>query len=222
MRWQVLGDCHAAALDGFGGPPPSRAQGYAGIDPGLDGYIAVICPTRGIETYKTPTYTVRKKVPKTKKNKRGYKDQRFYDLPKLWRIVCGLRGRVVRALIEQQQVYPDQGAVSNFTTGHGYGIWLMALNAASIPYLEMRAGDWKKHAGILLPKSAPQPGLDEKARKRIRNERRKQSKDIARSAAERMFPGFSFLRTPRCKISDDNMCEAVLMAELMGRLRDAA
>ena len=65
-------------------------------------------------------------------------------------------------------------------------------------------------------------GLDEEAAakklKKRKSRRRKDAKELARQKAASLFPGLNLLRTPRCKKPDDNLCEALLLAEMARRL----
>lgn len=94
---------------------------YIGIDPGKSGGIAFI-PERG-----EPWVD---KMPET--------DRDLFDLLETqdeWEPF---------ALIENVSSSPQQGVVSAFTFGKGYGALLMALTARGIPYERVAPGVWQK------------------------------------------------------------------------------
>lgn len=100
-----------------------------GIDPGLDGGIAVL----GEETtvYKTPVI--------------GGRD---YDIQEMRIILQAIIGRAggaqnVFCIIENQISMPGQGLTSTLQTGKGFGIWLGLLAGLGIPYQIVGAKQWQ-------------------------------------------------------------------------------
>jgi crossover junction endodeoxyribonuclease RuvC len=112
-----------------------------GIDPGLDGAVAVILPD-GVEVHITPTIT----APKGR--------NRRFDTPGM--LVLLERRPIVLAVIEAVGPMPKQGLVSTFRFGMGFGTWLGMLAALRIPHLAVAPQTWKKSilAGTTKDKGA--------------------------------------------------------------------
>jgi hypothetical protein len=103
---------------------------YVGIDPGLNGGLAVIYPD---EVLVFPT-------PVTDGKKREYLEQ------EMSRLIPALNG--TRAAIEYQQAMPKQGVSSTFQTGMGYGLWRGILAALGISYVIVKPQEWRKVVGL--------------------------------------------------------------------------
>lgn len=132
---------------------------YIGIDPGLDGALAVIDTDRdAVEIFDTPTVTV--------KTTKGTK--REYDLSTM-----ATRLRTVRlnlqssiAVIEKVHSMPGQGVRSMFSMGYGVGAWEGLLAGIGIPYRRVAPQTWQK---LMLADEG-------------------RGKDAARLQAQRLFP----------------------------------
>ena len=155
---------------------------WAGIDPGKKGYVAIISDAGQLSTSPTPILRF------------GKGDIR-YDIAGMERIVKILQDQDVRlCAIEKQHAMPAvgrgkgvcphcrkpipsvhiiQGAVSLFTTGFGYGLWLGLLQGR-ISYREVPAKTWQKAMFSII-------GGDTKA-----------SSVVAASA---LFPGQKFVKS---------------------------
>lgn len=141
-----------------------------GIDPGHTGAIAVLDPDGNLlDVHDTPL------------------TGKEYDTAGMLTLIRSVSP--VKAALERQQTFPGQGGVSNFTTGHGYGLWMGLLAASGIPFDLVRAQDWKKALGIPA-------GSD---------------KSASVAAAQRLFPGGDFTG-PRGGMKDGR-ADAVLLAE---------
>ena len=99
---------------------------YLGIDPGLDGGIALIREEE-LSLYKTPVI--------------GGKE---YDIQEMKRILLQLKNLKAFATIENQISMPGQGLTSTLQTGKGFGIWLGLLAGLEIPYQVVAAVSWQK------------------------------------------------------------------------------
>ena len=110
-----------------------RSMIICGIDPGLSGGIAFYQNINyKLYAEKVPTYTL-----KTKN-----KTKRFLDL---WQVMTILNDHDPdHVFIEKQQAMPNQGLVSTFATGLGYGAYLGLLVALGYSYTEVQARVWKK------------------------------------------------------------------------------
>jgi crossover junction endodeoxyribonuclease RuvC len=100
-----------------------------GIDPGLDGAVAVILPA-GAEAHVTPTIAAA----------RGGKRR----LDAAGMLVLLERHPIALAVIEAVGPMPKQGVVSTFRFGVGFGTWLGMLAALRIPHLAVTPHAWKK------------------------------------------------------------------------------
>jgi hypothetical protein len=185
---------------GFGSElPPARGTDYLGVDPGLDGFLALVgADGRALDTAHVPLLP----------NDGGYDRRGMHGLLIAW------KPRITLAMLEEQQAFPGsgppcpachrpkgQGAASTFTTGMGYGLWLMALDVAGIRYEEIRPVSWKKRMGI-----QPATGLE-------KNERTKEAKRLAVEKASSLFPGYDLRENVRCRVPHAGKCEALLLAE---------
>jgi Holliday junction resolvasome RuvABC endonuclease subunit len=103
---------------------------WIGIDPGLDGAIAVMCEG-SITLIDTPTVCNGKK--------------RDMDLYTIVRLLKGLsNSQDVMAAIESVHSMPGQGVASTFSFGKGFGMWLGILAALNIPHQAVAPQTWKK------------------------------------------------------------------------------
>lgn len=159
-----------------------------GIDPGLDGALAIIEPVEKV-VYDTPTFT--------KKVARGTK--REYDLRRMtvwlrpW--ANQERGGVrvpTHVFIENIHSMPGQGVRSTFSLGYGVGAWHGILIALGLAYNLVTPQKWKKHFGLL--------GKD---------------KDASRHLAQKLWPDRAVLFERK---KDDGRADAMLIAEYGRRL----
>lgn len=222
------------AMSGLGEDevPVVTVQGHSwfgGVDPGLSGCAALLSAD-GKHLKVFP-------VPKTGDD---------YDVKGMWALVESWRGRVTLAVIEQQQSMPGNFGGADLKIGFGYGLWMMALAGNNIPLERVRPVHWKANMGITPPsvtrskipledqrtvtilrkkmKSGYSPtpaeiALDAAVREsaKVKSSRRKESKQLAVVKAKELFPNFSFKRTEKCSVDDDNIAEAALLAVVAQR-----
>ena len=103
-----------------------------GIDPGLSGAVAFI-GADGPSVYDTPVIEVAK----------GKGKKREYDVTAMRAILQNLNDGECFVVLERSQAFPDQGAVSNFTTGHGYGLWRGLIVGLGLAYETVHPRTWK-------------------------------------------------------------------------------
>lgn len=103
-----------------------------------------------------------------------------------------LSGQPVKACLEHVTAMPKQGVTSMFHFGENFGYIKGLLEANEIPYEQVRPQKWKKEFGI-------------------------SDKNSSVECCKRLFPGVCLRRTGRCRKDDDNMAEALLMAEYARR-----
>lgn len=102
---------------------------FIGIDPGLTGAIAFLVGPRYL-VFDTPTV-----------DQGGTLRCNPYEMSRIIRKHApGIEAP--RAAIELAQSAPDQSPVSSFNYATGYGMWLGALAAEEIEYVEPRPQEW--------------------------------------------------------------------------------
>jgi hypothetical protein len=106
---------------------------YVGIDPGLDGALAIIFPDMQV-VCDTPTVNV--------VGKNGTK--REYLTAEMAKILSSFREAEVRAVVELVHAMPGQGVRSMFSMGYGVGLWEGLLAGSGIPYERVTPQRWKK------------------------------------------------------------------------------
>lgn len=99
---------------------------FLGIDPGLDGGIAVIKSNK-IELFKTPVI--------------GGKE---YDVQEMKILLRDATAFPSYATIENQIAMPGQGLTSTLQTGKGFGIWLGLLAGLEVPHQIVSAPQWQR------------------------------------------------------------------------------
>lgn len=108
-------------------------------------------------------------------------------------ILMALKDKQCRCCLEKVHAMPKQGVSSTFTFGVQYG-WLKGmLDAHYISYQEIPPERWKKEFGL--------------------NTDKQKSIEVCRQ----LFPNVSLRPTERSRVDDNNMAEALLMAEYARR-----
>lgn len=99
-----------------------------GIDPGINGGIALINSNDTINVYPCP--------PTISDMADVLLEVNFLDYK-------------TRAVIEKVHSFPGQGVASTFKFGMNYGQWLGILAALEIPYIQVTPHKWMKHYGSM-------------------------------------------------------------------------
>jgi len=107
-----------------------------GIDPGLDGALAVVADGQVAEVFDMPTLEIQ----------RNRRTKREVDTRALVNFILFAKGSYpgLEAWIEKSQAMPKQGASSIFSYGQSYGILLGALAALGVPVTKVHPTVWKK------------------------------------------------------------------------------
>lgn len=113
------------------------------IDPGLSGAICCLC-NGTVSVVDMPVILVTKKTGK----KRNLNITEFALILQNWLFAADAPVSGWTAIVEAQQAYPNQGAVSNYSTGYGYGMILGVLSALGIPFETVSPKTWQKAFGI--------------------------------------------------------------------------
>ncbi len=102
-----------------------------GIDPGKDGFVAILLPTGEVATEATQTVPV---------GKTGSK--RDYDIA--WMVHVLAIPDIELVVIEKQQAMPQQGVSSTFSIGRGFGLWEGIVAALEKPHVIVHPRTWQK------------------------------------------------------------------------------
>lgn len=109
--------------------------GFIGIDPGVQGGIAVLCVNDAGETYHI--------------DKLALKDKTEADISSwVWELSDGFNDKFV-VVIEAVHSSPQMGVKSAFTFGRSYGFLRGVLSSLGYPYVEVRPQAWQKAMGCL-------------------------------------------------------------------------
>jgi len=123
---------------------------YIGIDPGLDGALAVLDESGAVvSVVDMPTISLVKKGKKSKSGKPLHKRQPMHVV--MAEIVKDAkeRGNVVVAGMELVSSMPKQGVTSMFSMGRGVGSWEGIVAALDLPIDYITPQSWKKSFGLL-------------------------------------------------------------------------
>ena len=112
-----------------------------------------------------------------------------FDEQKYTNVLRNIAEREARACLEHVGAMPGQGVTSMFHFGENFGYIRGLLEAFEIPYELVRPQKWKKEFSITGEKNS------------------------SIEVCKRLFPGVDLRRTERCRKDDDNVAEALLMAE---------
>lgn len=108
-------------------------------------------------------------------------------------VSCMVQPQEIRCCLEKVSAMPGNGSVSMFNFGQNFG-WIQGvLRAYKLPYQLIRPQAWKKEFSLNSEKA----------------------KSV--TVCKRLFPDVSLLPTPRCRVENDGMAEALLMAEYARR-----
>jgi crossover junction endodeoxyribonuclease RuvC len=107
-----------------------------GIDPGLDGALALVDGPTGalVNVYDTPVLTL--------------KTGRQLDEYKLAALVDEWGSNLSEAWIERANAHPHGGVTSSFTSGRGYGQLRGIICANFVPLHDVGAAMWKRALGV--------------------------------------------------------------------------
>lgn len=124
--------------------PPHRL--VIGIDPGLQGAIAVLHDGRFVDVIDMPTIGRGKKGRLTTNGDRVAEYIRGHT--------ADINGAYVHAAIEQAQVMPGQGGSSGFNYGTSFGVLLGVIATLRIPRTMVMPAKWKRDFGLNSDKEA--------------------------------------------------------------------
>lgn len=114
-----------------------------GIDPGLDGAIAVLYEG-SLNTIDMPTFTIKK----------NGQNRRIVDVNSLAHIIKDVKTEETKAIVEKVWSRPGNGAAASFSFGHNYGVIIGVLAANQIPMTLVPPAQWKRDMHVLKGKDA--------------------------------------------------------------------
>lgn len=121
---------------------------WLGIDPGMDGAVALIQPNGEVRFWDTPVLEV-KTTEKTSEGKP--KTRRLYDVASMSAIISSAnivgQGGILGCVLEKVHAMPEQGVSSSFSFGMGFGMWQGILAAKEIGF---ELVDPRRWTGLLL------------------------------------------------------------------------
>lgn len=163
---------------------------YIGIDPGIDGAIAVIPDDGGnILIYDIPTNSL----------KSGKKTRREVDIMKLQHHIAEIgkmaasMGRTIVWVLEKVHSMPQNGVVASFSFGYLYGVLKASIVATGYRLCEVSPQEWKN--SIMAGQA--------------------KEKDASRQKAASLFPNNSHMFQLK---KDHNRAEAALIGEYGRRM----
>lgn len=166
-----------------------------GIDPGLNGAIGIYAEGLMSEVHDMPTLEIVGRRMRSKRTgKMTNKKKNVYDIQRVRGILteiktrCSAGGHDLEVWLEKSQAMPDQGGVSNFNYGVGYGNLQATIQCCDIRWNEVHPTTWKKN---------------------IMRDQGK-SKDAAIYRAKQLFPHINFFGPQGGK--KDGRAEAMLIA----------
>jgi len=191
-------EVRSALSDALDYAPATATEGrrlFAGIDPGKSGYIAVVDMTEN------PSLVWAEPMPVFD----GAKGVNGYDLQEMWRLIQRLQpANIIGVVLEQQQPFPKQGGVSNFSLGYVYGMLRGLLVAAGVSHEVVHPTRWKRAMNI---KGAGDDPVSRKA----------DGKRKSVSAVQALIPKVDLRPTARAKKPSVDKAEAILLAVYAGR-----
>ena len=110
-----------------------------GIDPGLNGAIAVLKNNKVLDIFDVPV------MPEGKKNKRQLNSA---QLAKLLKDIIYEKDDVM-VVVENVSAMPGQGVTSMFNFGQTFGAIKGICAAMSLPIFFVRPAKWKKHFDLI-------------------------------------------------------------------------
>ena len=168
---------------------------YIGIDPGVKGFITAMFPNGNFEFY-------------------SIDENDDLDLHRILKSVKE-RSWQVTVVLEDVHALFNASAKSTFNFGEIKGILKGLLVAHEIPYTLVQPKTWQGEIWtnqdmIVSYKSVIRAGKEIK-------QKVVDTKSTSINAARRLFPNIDLRRNERCKTTDDNKVDSLLMAEYARR-----
>ena len=176
---------------------------FAGIDPGLNGGFGIIREDK-IFGIATPTFW---RELKSGKKRKQYDFDGIRKFLKAQRDRAAVEGQLFFLALEEQFPMPmmrqtpngvvKQGAVSVFSTGFGYGMYIGMLRILDIKQEDVHAKTWQSEF--------------------FKRDTSMTTKAQALEALMALYPNVDLFATERSKRAHDGICDALLIAEWVKR-----
>lgn len=168
---------------------------YIGIDPGVIGFITAIFPNGNFEFY-------------------SIDENDDLDLHRIFKSIKE-RSWQVTAVLEDVHAIFGSSAKSTFNFGEIKGILKGLLVANEIPYTLVQPKEWQHEVWnnqdmIVSYKTVIRAGKEIK-------QKVVDTKSTSINAARRLFPNIDLRKNDRCRKTDDNKVDSLLMAEYARR-----
>jgi hypothetical protein len=168
---------------------------YIGIDPGVIGFITAIFPNGNFEFY-------------------SIDENDDLDLHRIFKSIKE-RSWQVTAVLEDVHAIFGSSAKSTFNFGEIKGILKGLLVANEIPYTLIQPKQWQQEIWnnqdmIVSYKTVIRAGKEIK-------QKVVDTKSTSINAARRLFPNIDLRKNDRCRKTDDNKVDSLLMAEYARR-----
>lgn len=115
--------------------PKKTYHAFWGVDPGLNGGIALVSKDNNVTIFDTPKIKVESKG-------------KIINTIDVYKLATILRQYEAPVIVEQVAALPGQGVVSTFTFGKHYGIILGMIGAINLPYAFVHPRTWKNFYGL--------------------------------------------------------------------------
>ena len=171
---------------------------YVGIDPGIQGAIAIINEAGELAC---------KIFPSQKEKTQKGRNMSRPDMAKLNTLFANLSKHAKQIkviMVEKPLLMPGQNVSSTFNGGVSHGILkaFLAIYFPGIPVEAVSCKDWQQD--VITHRTF--------VKSKIRRDRRKQLKLDSVAEAKKRFPEFNFNKSKRSKIASDGMTDAALIA----------
>lgn len=172
---------------------------YVGIDPGIQGAIAIIDDEGKLLGCK-----IFPSVKELSQKGRNMSRQDMTKLDKMFKQLSKHLNEIKVIMIEKPLLLPGQNVASTFNGGVSHGVLkaFLAIYFPGIPVESVSCKDWQQE--MITHRTFVES--------RIRRDRRKQLKLDSVAEAKRRFPDFNFNKSKRSKIASDGMTDAALIA----------
>ena len=177
-----------------------------GIDPGKYGAVSILKNRRVIHVEDSPLMDCLING----KQKQILDEEKMND----FLLRFSMHTEPIHAFIEKQQILPQQGAVSGFSIGEGYGLWRGLLRGNGIPYSPLFSRTWRASVftaeEIIMCNPPKKKGVKRTAKQKA--EIQKMRKTMSIGKALRLFPSCrKFIEDPKANKAQDGRAEAVLI-----------
>lgn len=165
------------------------AKSWIGIDPGVQGFISVITDGEYV-----------------------FFSLAEHNLVEVAEFIDNFKKKECHAILEDVHSVFGSSAGSTFNFGKIKGFLQGLLVAHKIPYTLVQPKEWQQEIWTNADMVVNVRKITQKNGKEV-NRKETDTKATSTNAALRLFPSVDFRKNERCKKTDDNKVDALLMAE---------